>query len=366
MRKLASIQTISKLEPIEGADKIEKATVLGWELVVKKGDFKEGDSCVYCEIDSILPEKPEFEFLRDRKFRIKTIKLRGQVSQGICFPVDILPYRKDYHTGMDVTEILGVKKYDPIAVCEQKERERREGIHKNRVDKFLKRYKWYRNIIFSAERHPFPKFIKKTDEDRIQLFPDICEEQKGVEFVATEKLDGTSFTAFSIPNPVKYKFWKKYLYGICSRNFHLLKWDNSPYCKINKLLNIENRITQLRNHLKFSGRIVIQGEIVGIGVQGNKYKLNELRLYLFNVYLDDWLLNDDDLRKYAKIMDLEAVPFVSKTFVLKETIPQTVKLAEGDSVLNKDTKREGLVVRDYNWGTSFKIINPEFLLKYGE
>lgn len=89
-RKLATIQKITKLEPIPGADNIEKATVLGWELVVKKGEFKEGDLCVYIEIDSILPEKPEFEFLRERKFRIRTIKLRNTYSQGICFPIKIL------------------------------------------------------------------------------------------------------------------------------------------------------------------------------------------------------------------------------------------------------------------------------------
>jgi RNA ligase (TIGR02306 family) len=90
-RKLASIQRIISLEPITGADKIEKATVLGWELVVKKGEFKVGELCIYCEVDSVLPDKKEFEFLRDRKFRIKTIKLKGQVSQGICFPLGIIP-----------------------------------------------------------------------------------------------------------------------------------------------------------------------------------------------------------------------------------------------------------------------------------
>ena len=113
MRKLASIQKIVSLEPIKDADKIEKATVLGWELVVaKKDNFKVGDLVVYCEVDSILPDKPEFEFLRERKFRIKTIKLRGQVSQGICFPLSILPKAK-YNEGEDVTEVFGARKYDP-------------------------------------------------------------------------------------------------------------------------------------------------------------------------------------------------------------------------------------------------------------
>src|SRR6056297_506501 len=91
MRKLASIQKIRSLDPIEGADAIERATVLGWQLVVKKGEFKPGDLAVYCEIDSLMPERPEFEFLKPRKMRIRTVRLRGQVSQGICFPLSILP-----------------------------------------------------------------------------------------------------------------------------------------------------------------------------------------------------------------------------------------------------------------------------------
>ena len=117
MRKLASIQKITALRPIENADKIEVATVLGWQVVVQKGQFKEGDFCVYIEIDSILPDKPDFEFMRERKFRVKTIKLRGQVSQGICFPISILLKATDkdliLREGDDMTELLGVRKYDP-------------------------------------------------------------------------------------------------------------------------------------------------------------------------------------------------------------------------------------------------------------
>lgn len=85
MRTLASIQRIDALEPIAGADQIEKAKILGWELVVKKNEFKVGDLCIYCEIDSVLPEKPEFEFLRPRKFRVKTIRLRGKFRKESRF-----------------------------------------------------------------------------------------------------------------------------------------------------------------------------------------------------------------------------------------------------------------------------------------
>jgi len=118
MRKLASIQRIKALEPIEGADAIEKATVLGWQLVVKKNEFKARDLAVYCEIDSIMPDRPEFEFLKPRGMRVRTIRLRGQVSQGICFPLSILPNDFKIEEDADCTEVLGIEKYEPpIPAC---------------------------------------------------------------------------------------------------------------------------------------------------------------------------------------------------------------------------------------------------------
>src|SRR6476659_9737047 len=112
-RKLASIQRIKALDPIPNADAIERATVLGWQLVVKRGEFGVGDPCVYVEIDSVLPERPEFEFLRPRGFRIRTARLRGQISQGICFPLEILPAGTPLDDGADVTGVLGITKYEP-------------------------------------------------------------------------------------------------------------------------------------------------------------------------------------------------------------------------------------------------------------
>lgn len=90
MRKLAHVEKIASIQPIDGADRIEVATVLGWQVVVKKDEFKVGDLCIYIEIDSVLPEIEDFEFLRDKKFRIKTQKLRGQISQGLILPLDAL------------------------------------------------------------------------------------------------------------------------------------------------------------------------------------------------------------------------------------------------------------------------------------
>jgi RNA ligase (TIGR02306 family) len=185
MRKLASIQTVNAAEPIPGADAIERVRVLGWWVVVKKGEFRPGDRVVYCEIDSLLPVRPEFEFLRASSFkpaqadaaggvtlpagfRIKTVKLRGQVSQGICFPLSVLPPGAPADEGADVTEALGVLKWEPPQTV---------GMG-GRV------------------KGGFPGFLPKTDETRVQVLEDVIARHRGREFFVTEKLDGTSFTAF--------------------------------------------------------------------------------------------------------------------------------------------------------------------------
>jgi hypothetical protein len=229
-RKLASIQKILNIEPIPGADAIEKATVLGWECVIAKRDnFKIGDLVVYIEVDSIVPEKPEFEFLRDRKFRVRTIKLRKQVSQGLVLPLSILP-KGNYNEDDDATEVIGVKKYDPQADAEQKLMEQKLATSNNKIHKFFSRYPWYRKLFFKPKKGGFPKFIKKTDEDRIQLFPGICEREKDTIFSVTEKIDGQSGTYFLVKNPKRFPFLKqKYTFGVCSRNIHLTKPDNSSY-----------------------------------------------------------------------------------------------------------------------------------------
>jgi hypothetical protein len=367
MRKLASIQKIVSIVPIVGADLIEKATVLGWELVIaKKDNFKVGDLCVYCEIDSILPEKPEFEFLRERKFRIKTIKLKGQVSQGIAFPLSILP-KGNYKEDQDVTELIGVKKYDPQAEFERTEQLRLAGIDKNRMDKFLKRYAWYRRLIFKPTKTPFPSFIKKTDEDRIQLFPNCCEDWKGVKFVATEKLDGQSGTYFVIPNPKKGLFRKKWLFGVCSRNFQLLKPNNSSYWTIAKDLNLEKLM--IGHSEQYNKGLIVQGEIIGSKVQGNKYGRSGYEFYVFNVfeYFKGERISFDQTTQiyFCERYKLNHVPVLAYDYFLPASIPEAVETARLTSVLT-NIPREGLVIRNYKENISFKIVNPDFLLKYSE
>ena len=357
MRKLASIQKVVSVEPIEGAERIEKITVLGWELVAKKGEFKPGDMVVYVEVDSILPERPEFEFMRERKFRVKTIKLRGQVSQGICFPLSILPtVGLLLKEGSDVTELLGIKKYDPQADAEKIVTERRQLIHNKRMDKFFMRYRWYRYFSIRPKHLPFPSWIKKTDEDRIQLFPNVCRDYSMIHFRETEKVDGQSATYFLIRNR-KRMFWQPYYsFGVCSRNFQFLRPDDSSYWQIAKKLDIKKRMTDYARDNNLND-LVIQGEIIGPKIQQNRYGLKELQFNIFNSF-------ENGVYSYhiPAFKATEHVAFLGHV-VLPDTIPQAVEMAKGKSLL-ADIPREGVVLRTTDGSFSFKIINPDFLLKY--
>lgn len=366
-RKLASVQRIISLSPIKDADLIEKATILGWEVVVaKKDNFKVGDMVIYVEVDAILPDRPEFEFLRERKFRIRTIKLKGQVSQGIVFPLSILRNTDGYKEGSDVTENLGVRKYDPQAEFERRETDRLASIDKNRMTKFLKRYAWYRRLVFKPTKIPFPAFIRKTDEDRIQLFPDYYEKWGHLTFDITEKVDGQSATYFCIPNPRKGILRKKWLFGVCSRNFQLLKPDNSSYWELAKALNIQEKMEWWCN--LYQKGLIIQGEATGIGIQGNKYNLNNRELFVFNVYSysngKTTVFNQGEQVVFCANLDIKTAEWLNHDIYLLSTIPEMVELAKGSSILNSNIPREGIVVRNYENNISFKVINPDFLLKY--
>jgi RNA ligase (TIGR02306 family) len=340
MRKLASIQEITSISPIPGADSIEVANVLGWHVVIRKGEFAPGDPIVYCEIDSLLPEREEFEFLRKccyldkngfRGFRIKTSKLRGQVSQGIAFPLDILP-EGHYDLGADVTEILGIVKYDPpIPTC-----------------------------LSGLAKGNFPAFIPKTDETRIQAIPGVLDRHRGIECYVTEKLDGSSMTAYLYGDQ----------FGICSRNLELKETENNALWRLATRYDLKSAIE------KMGGNLALQGEIIGPGIQGNKYKLKDMEFRIFSVY-DIENKRYQDVTEWAKALEMLCydvpvmVPFLGY-LTLGHSVDKIVKLAEGQSCL-ADIQREGIVIRPIKETTdielgrlSFKVINPNFLLKWDE
>ncbi len=351
MRKLASVQTITATEPIPNADAIVRARVLGWWVVVKKGEFAPGDRVVYCEIDSLLPERPEFEFLRANSFkpavmdgdtvvtpagfRIKTVRLRGQVSQGICFPLSILP-AMPVEDGADVTELLGVRKWEPPVPV---------GM-KGRV------------------KGPFPGFLPKTDETRVQVLEPVLARHRFKTFAVTEKLDGTSFSAWL----------RAGAFGIASRNLWVDETDESNVlARVAKRLDLAGRLAAIRDRHGFSP--AVQGEVIGPGVQGNKYALAAHDLRVFNVLNLDTggLVDSPTATVLLAEVGLTPVPALGE-IVLNHTVDELVALSVGTSVLNPKAQREGIVLRplaeefdpDVGGRLSFKAINPQFLLKYDE
>jgi RNA ligase (TIGR02306 family) len=334
-RKLATIRRIADISPIEGADKIELATVDGWKVVVAKDvGHKVGNLVVYCEIDSFLPIKDEFEFLRKtsyRKmgdqegFRLKTIKLRGQVSQGLILPINVLPITQfasghNLPEGMDVTEMLGITKYEPPIPAE----------------------------LAGKVKGLFPSFLRKTDEERIQNLTSEYEEFKNHKFYVTEKLDGSSATFY----------FNDGVFGVCSRNLELLETEGNTFWKVARELDLENK---MRN---FGINISVQGELIGEGIQGNPYKIKGQTVRFFNLF-------DIDLQEYhsfsmmkttLKGMGLETVPVVDEYFTLPESVEELLGYADDKSVLNPNFDREGVVIRTLDRKVSFKVISNKFLI----
>ena len=354
MRQLATIRKISDIRPIENADKIEVAQIDGWECVIKKGEFAVGDLAVYIEIDSIVPERPEFEFLRDRKFRVKTIKLRRQISQGLAMPVSILPIG-NYKLGDDVTDILGIKKHDPQA--EQERLLRQNDKKRSPLVRWLMKFSIFRKLFFKSKRRGgFPEWIVKTDQERIQNKTIMFEKEKanGTKFVVTEKLDGQSATYF-----LKKVGRKKFEFGVCSRNVYLGKPDSSSYWTIAKQLNIEKALLAL---IGDHDSIVLQGEIIGSGIQGNKYKVSGYDFYAFDLIYPTGKVSYHQMLNSLMNFEIKSVPYIESAFQLKDTIAEMVDYAKGNSKLLRSQKREGLVWRCSKPNISFKVINPEFLL----
>jgi RNA ligase (TIGR02306 family) len=244
MRSLASIQTIKDIQPIENADSIEVASILGWKVVVMKNQFKVGDKIVYFEIDSILPDLDIFSFIKSRGMRIRTIRLRGQISQGICFPISIVEnfglLAEDMIDGQDVTDAIGVVKYEPpIPAC-------LSGIIKGK----------------------FPSFMPKTDETRVQVLQKLLDKYKDLDCYVTEKIDGSSVTYYL----------KDGEFGVCSRNMDLIESEENSFWKMARKLDIENK---LRSYGK---NIAIQGELFGEKIQDNKLKIKGHRVLFFNAF----------------------------------------------------------------------------------
>ena len=334
-RKLATIRKISDLKSIEGADNIELAIVDGWQVVVAKNvEHKVGDFIVYCEIDSFLPIKEEFEFLRKssyRKsseaegFRLRTAKMRGQISQGLILPISVLGSEISLEEGMDVTEMLGIVKYEKPISPE----------------------------LSGLAKGMFPSFISKTDEIRAQNIPNEYKTyiESNDNFYITEKLDGSSVT-FYINNGE---------FGVCSRNLELLETEGNTFWKVARELDLENKMRAKNKNF------AIQGELIGEGIQGNPYKIKGHTVRFFTAFDIDAhkRFNYAEFAMFMARNELEVAPLLSirAGTDLPKTIDELLKFAEGKSSLNEKTEMEGIVIRTSDNVISFKAISNKFLLK---
>lgn len=368
MRKLATIRRIAEISPIEGADAIECVTVDGWKVVTKKGEFKEGDLCVYFEIDSVLPICKEFEFLRKgcyvkkdwlvsetnptgEGFRLKTIRLRGQISQGLVIPLpknfdDAIVVYYNYgqfvvSEGEDFTEYFNVVKWDPPVPA----------------------------TLSGRVRGNFPSFIPKTNQERIQnVKKRTLERHKDHTFEVTMKLDGSSMTVYTYQD-------KR---GVCSRNLDLDIENDSEttFAKIYYELGLDSILKVISTGWgEEVMNLAIQGELMGPGIQGNRENLNHHKFYVFDVYdidnavyyrPDDRRMLVDAIRDIQRLEGrtnlIEHCPVLDNDFSIGDTTTdQFLEMAEGPSIVNPI--REGIVFKcNEDPSFSFKAIANGYLL----
>lgn len=343
-RKLASIQRVLAIEPILNADAIELARISGWQRVVKKGEFVVGDLGLYLEIDSVPPDIEAFRFLWQRRaaegevpevlvrpanFRVRTMKLRGALSQGVLLSLGGFELG-EAREGDDVTQLLGVEKYEPPIPLGMGE--------------------------FRAQ---FPAYLQKTDEMRVQSVPAVLDELHGLPYVATLKCDGTSATFCIDPRDGEFH--------ACGRNFSIREGD-SLYWRVARKYDIEAV-------LRRAPHLAVQGKICGPGIQKNRLGLNDLALFVFNVYDigQTRYMNHADARQWLMASGLTPVDVVETGDEFSHSRESLLSLAEG-KFPGTGNEREGIVVRPNSetfsptlcGRLSFKAISNRFLLKEGE
>lgn len=344
VRKLVTLRTIDDITPIEGADAIETAHVGGWTVVGSKGDFAPGDTAVFFEIDAFLPEtEPRFAPFIKRGVKkveqedgtvivghvLKSIRLRGQISQGLLMPLSDFPELtadSDYEDVKALFDTLGVFKYEPPIPASMGGQ-----------------------VIGSFPQH----LIQKTDSERVQNLDDaFLARLNADDWFATEKLDGTSATFIQ---------GEEGLRGF-SRNLEVQLNLDAPG-------TVYDRIAaewKLAENLPVGA--ILQGEIFGEGVQKNPLKLKGLR---FMVFTEKNLDRDAVTAEFAEKLDAHTVPHLTQ-FTLPRTTEEAVRQADGlKSTLNPQVNAEGIVwwnrngetFREVGHRANFKAINNKFLLK---
>lgn len=327
MRKMATVRVIDSILPIPDADSIECAVIGGWKVVTKKGEYRPGDLAVYCEIDSWIPhelapflskgEPKEYNGVKGE--RLRTVRLRKQLSQGLLLPYSVVGSL--WGEGDDVSELLNIQKWE-APVNPQ---------------------------LAGQVKGDFPSVIPKTNQERIQNLKHDLPSLDGEVFEVTEKLEGSSMTCYLINGE----------FGVCSRNMDLKRDENNTFWKVAIEQGIENKMRTLA-----SDNYAIQGELIGPGIQGNIYNLNKHAFRVFDIY-------DIDAGEYVfpttrhqivEALELTHAPLMG-FLAIQANMDYLLEFAEGKSLLNEKQEREGLVYKAVSSTYSFKVISNRYLLK---
>ncbi|MCL2877869.1 MAG: RNA ligase (ATP) [Acidobacteria bacterium] len=331
MRTLVTIQRVRKISVIPDSDFLELAHIMGWQCVVKKGEFREGDLGVYFEVDSFLPVEPRYEFLRNSSyrenpdngqgFRIRTVKLRGQLSQGLILPCSHFPEFEGFNEGDDVTEKLDVKKW------------------------YVPETSTSGGVAIGGRPHGIPT----SDEIRIQSATDLIERLQGKPYYITTKMDGTSGTVYCIDGKV----------GCCSRNKEIEDNENALYWMPVYKYGLREKLAALGKN------IILIGEICGPGVQKNKLRLPGAEWYVFDVIDEDsgGYVSYDKMCEICAALEVAVVPLEERGEHFAYSLETLLEKAKGKYQSGLD--KEGIVVRDVDRpkSISFKVLNNDALLK---
>lgn len=409
IRELAYMVEIDSIEPIIGSDNCEAAVVGGWRVMVKKDTFKPKDLAIYFEIDSAVDAgKPEFSFLSSKHGKIKTQKYRfggkgNFLSQGLLMhPVDLgwkvlenkevlNPNTKEkYRAGSFLTEVLGVTYAESAdntrkassADKYKKMAQRHQKLFSKKPIRWLMRKEWGKKMLFvffgkqRDKKNAWPTWVVKTDEERCQnlsyLFPG-----DETEWIATEKIDGTSTTFTMKKNKRKLEFY------VCSRNVVFDKpdkkcfYDSNVYLEMAEKYDIENVLKSiLTKELCLSGYflnegiefVTIQGETYGEGIQKRTYGIKGHDFKAFNLifgFSDGRVIRFSpiEMTEILSLFDIPCVPIVDENFKIPATCDELLEIAAGPSALD-GLAREGLVFRTFDGARSFKAVDNGFLMKY--
>lgn len=412
IRELAYTVLIDSIEPIEGSDNCEAAVVGGWRIMVRKGTFKMGDIAIYFEIDSKVPQLPEFEFLAKKHYTIKTQKYtfggKGNfISQGLLMSLSDFPQYFEYnqygwlytsrvkstknpteaiidiHDGL--TELLGVT----YSVAEDNKRKagtdkyskmkaRHQKLFKtNKIVQWLWKRDWGKKVLFfflgtKKDKRGWPDWVVKTDEERCQNLPHLFPGDE-TKWIVTEKIDGSSTTFTMKGHGKKQEFY------VCSRNVCFdtpekaehCYYDSNIYLEMSEKYHIKDVLTMIMDANRDLEFVTLQGETYGDGIQKRTYGLKngEHDFMAFNLiykYKNEKTsvrLNPIELNNSLSLYGIPCVPVIEKEYKLPETCEELLQYAEGNSVIDGEM-REGIVLRGQDGVASFKAVSNEFLLRY--